>query len=334
MKFSNKLFTGAVSLLMLMGSMIYAAPTNFNNGVSSYGIPVLPKINSEFKTATNTWWVDSNGSSSGSGSFDYPDKTLDKAINRCSAGDIIILKEGHAETISSSTALNADIAGVKIVGAGSGTRRAKITFDTATTTTIPVSANDITFENVIFSANFADIVACFTLTTAKNFKLISCEIVATAVDMNFTRVFDTNTTNNAADGLSFINSKWVDVDLSTETLVDIDADLDGLTIIDSYINLGVNTSDLPSLGVVATGKDITNLRVLWNNIIRLNDANALLFTLDTGTANTGVIAYNNIRHADIAAEFLVTTTTDIGFIQNYASAVADKSGYILPAVDS
>lgn len=251
-----------------------------------------------------------------------------------SRGDVILVAPGYSEVISSATSLLLATAGVKIIGLGEGTDRPKLSFTTATSATVPVSAANISIENFVIEAGFADIVAAFTTTTAKNFKLIDCAIQASAANFNFISVVDTSTTNNAADGLTFKRTSWIEPDLATASLVDVDADLDGLTVEDCYINLGVNTSDLPIIAIVATGKDVTNVKIKNNDLIRLNDANPLLITADTGTANTGIIANNRIRHADTAGELLVTTTTNIGLFDNKASAVADLSGYLLPTADA
>lgn len=268
--------------------------------------------------------------------------TIDAAINNCTAnaGDVILVAPGHAETLSDATSLNADIAGVRIIGLGFGTDRPTITFDTATTATIPVSAANISFENFIFTANFADIVAPFTLTTAKNFKLKNCAIKATASAMNFLYVVDTNTTDNAADGLEVVSCTWIEPDTATVSFLKADADLDQFVFQSNYLNLGVNTSDLPAVATVATGKDLTNAMIggmskeQGNIIIRLNDANPLLITADTTTANTGFVANNFVRHLDVAAELLVTAGTNFGFFENKATAAVDASGYLLPAADS
>ena len=268
--------------------------------------------------------------------------TIDAAVSACtaSAGDIVLVAPGHTETISSATALVMDIAGVSVIGIGQGTLRPTLTLDTATAASIPVSVNDVKFENMIFSANFADIVAPFTLTTAKNFQLVNCAFQATATNMNFLSIVDTNTTNNAADGLVIEGCSWIEPDLATLSFLDLDADMDGFVFKGNYVNLGVNTSDLPAIAVVATGKDLTNAQIGGVNkadgnvIIRLNDANPLLITADSGAANTGYVANNYVRHLDTASELLVTTTTNFGFFENYATAAVDASGYILPAVDS
>ena len=119
-----------------------------------------------------------------------------------SAGDVIYVMPGHAETVSSATALAFNKSGISIIGLGNGDLRPTLTLDTATTTTIAVSAANISVEGIIFSANFADIVALFTIGAAKNFRVSKCSIRETATNMNFLYVFDTNTTDNAADGLT------------------------------------------------------------------------------------------------------------------------------------
>jgi hypothetical protein len=100
-------------------------------------------------------------------------------------GDVIFVKPGHAETISSSTALTMNIAGVAVVGLGNGTNRPKWTIDTANTATINVSAADVSFQNVQIVGNFLSIAAAFTLSTAKNFTLQDAEIRDTSSVLNF-----------------------------------------------------------------------------------------------------------------------------------------------------
>jgi len=263
-------------------------------------------------------------------------ETIDLAVGECTAnaGDIIYVMPGHAESISAATTLVLDVAGIKLVGLGEGVDRPTLTFTTATSATIPVSANNVSMENFILTASFADIVAPVTLSTAKNFKLKNCEINASAADVNFLSVIDTSTTDNAADGLTVEGNSWVEPDTATLSFLDVDADLDKLKFKGNYLNLGVNTSDLPAIAIVATGKDLTNVVVEDNDVIRLNDANPLLITADTTTANTGIVRNNYVRHLDTAGELLVTAGTNFGFFDNKATAAVDASGFLLPAADS
>lgn len=265
--------------------------------------------------------------------FDDLEEALNSGSIVAGRGDVVLLAPGHAETISGATSILFDIADVTIIGLGTGTSRVTFTYGTATTASIPVSADNITLIGVDIVADFADIVAPFT-TGAKNFRLIGCEVKDSAVNKNFLYVFDTGTTDNQSDGLSFIDSRWVTPDLATVSVAKVDGDLNRLTVRNSYVNLGVNASNVPALATVATGKDLTNVSILDNVVIRLNTANPLLVTADTTTANSGIVGRNYVRHADTAGELLVTAGTNILFVDNKASAVVDASGYTLPAVDS
>lgn len=283
-----------------------------------------------------TFYVDSNnGADTNSGK--NPSEalaSLDAAIGKCSAnrGDVIYALPGHAENISAATSLVCDVAGVTIIGIGSGSLRPKLSH-TAAAGVIQISAANVSFKNFVFEAAFADVTEVFNL-TAKWFSCQDCAFQDSAADKNFLWIVDTDTTNNSADGLSFINCSWITPDTLTQSWIDVDADLDSLTFIGNYANLGVHTSDLPIIAQVATGKDLTNVNVGYNKLIRLNDANPLLITADTTTANTGMVYNNYIRHLDTDSELLVTAATNIGVFENKASAAVDASGYILPAVDS
>ncbi len=313
-------------------------PNGFLNGVTIRGVPLLQTHPGKVFFVNNSSVLPDNGvggNDGNPGTYTKPFATLDYAVGKCTAsrGDVIMLMPGHAETISSATALALDVAGIAVVGLGEGSLRAKFTLDTATTSTIAVSAANISIKNVVFSANFADIADLFT-PTAVNFHCEDCAFEATATNMNFVEIVDTGTTDNECDGLSFLRCSWIEPDTATTSLLNVDADLDQLSIVDCYFNLGVNTSDLPIMAVVATGKDLTNVQILGNKCIRLNDANPLLITADTTTANTGIVADNFVRHLDIAGELLVTAGTNFGFFDNKATAAVDASGFLLPAADS
>lgn len=263
--------------------------------------------------------------------------SIDTAIGFCVAnrGDKIIVLPGHTETISNATSLNLDVAGITIEGVGNGSLRPTITFDTATTTTIPVSANNITLKNLIFTANFADIVSVFTLTTAKNFTVDSCVVKATATNMNFKYVFDTNATTNDADGLTFINSSWIEPDSATISLCKVDGTNDSWNVSDNYISIATQSSG-GGMFVIATGKLLTNLRCFRNKARLIGgdlSGAGVVFTTD-GSANSGIFAENYIQHTDTTAEIFGTASSGFSFFENRMTGVAGATGYVLPAVDS
>lgn len=309
-------------------------PNGFANGVTIRGVPIVQTH------PGNVWWVNNSttlapggiaGSNGNKGTWQQPFATMAYAVGRASSGDVILIAPGHQETISAATTLAT--AGIAIIGLGAGGRRPKFIFDTAATVTLAVTAADVTFKNLVFSANFADIAEVFT-PTAANLYIEDCEFTQEATNMNFLSLADTSTTDNQAAGLSFVGCRWVEPDLATLSMVTVDGDLPRLTVHRCYVQLGVNTNDLPIVAQVATGKDVPQISIRENVFIRLNDANPLLVVADTTTANTGVIAHNYVRHADTAGELLVTAGTTILFAENRCTAVNDTSGFLVPAADS
>lgn len=298
-------------------------------GLDLYGVP---------RARGRDYFVSSVIGAAGSSGKSYREAvtTIALALAKCTAsqGDRIILLEGHVETISSATALTLSKAGIEIVGLGRGTGRPTITLDTATDATINVTAARVKIRNVVFSANFADIVSFFTLTTAKYFSLESCRFQATATNMNALYVVDTNATTADADGLSIENCIWVEPDLATVGWIKADGTNDNWKFNDNYSNLGVNNNK--SLITVATGKVITNLQMIRNRTIRLNTdtaTGALLFGTD-GSTNSGIVCDNYSQHADTAAELIVTASSGLSLFQNYSSGVNGNSGYIIATIDT
>jgi hypothetical protein len=108
------------------------------------------------------------GSDTNRGTFLRPFATLQGAINYAQPGrgDIIFVGPGHAETISSATALSLNTSGVAIIGLGAGNLRPTFTLDTANTATISVTADNISIQNCRFVANFLNIAKLFNLTNA------------------------------------------------------------------------------------------------------------------------------------------------------------------------
>ena len=120
-------------------------PNGFTRGVAIRGVPVL---NSYGK---NVLWADSGGTSNGDGTFTRPYATVDAAINKASANDIILIKPGHAETLVGAGAVTQDVAGVAIVGLGQGSKKPTFTFTPLAVGTNPwtISAADCSVEGIL-----------------------------------------------------------------------------------------------------------------------------------------------------------------------------------------
>lgn len=315
-------------------------PNGFAEGVTIRDVPLTLAYPGKVfwvSNATTLLQGQRGGSNGNKGTYDSPFATVTYAITQCvaSRGDIIFVKAGHAETLSTATGIAASIAGVAIVGLGSGSLRPTFTLDTAATTTVAVTAANVAFKNLIFSANFADITAVFTTTTAKWLTIEDCRFQATATNMNFLNIVDTNATTADTQGLALLNNVWVEPDLATLAMVKMDGTNADVRIEGNKCTIGVN-NNVATLMAIATGKVVTSTRITDNEVYRLNTDTAtggLLVTTD-GSTNSGVIARNFGQHADTAAEILVTASSGFGFFENRFSGVAGATGYVLPAVDS
>lgn len=104
----------------------------------------------ESKTTGSIFFVDSATGTNAAGNGANPDSpvaTLAYALTLCTAGkqDRIYLMAGHAET---TTAIAASVAGVEIIGLGSGRARPALTATTGATDLLNVTAANVTIRNV------------------------------------------------------------------------------------------------------------------------------------------------------------------------------------------
>jgi hypothetical protein len=100
-----------------------------------------------------TVFVHSGTGTDGAGYGREPGKpfaTIDYAIGQCTAdkGDVILVMPGHVEDLESGETIDADVAGISIIGLGSGPSRPRIDFNHATAS-IDVGAHGVTIRNLV-----------------------------------------------------------------------------------------------------------------------------------------------------------------------------------------
>jgi len=272
----------------------------------------------------------------------YPDgtpvvyTTLGGAAAKCVAGrgDVIFLAPGHAENISSATALTMSISGVTVIGCGAGNLRPQITLDTANTTTINVTANNVSFKNVIFIANFLAIASVFTLTTATDFQLIGCDFRDTSAVLDFLFIVTTAATSNAADGLTITGCKVI-----SQTAAGAIGFVSALGTNDRW-NISGNSyfsvsTSATALIPVAAGKILTDLLIL-NNYFNIANASgtATGWLLTTnGSTSTGLIDGNKDSSL-VTTPVMITASSGLFTGLNYHVDADSKSMYLVPAADS
>ena len=125
-------------------------PNGFRYGLTVRNQPILSTHSG------NIFWVGKTpegqaGSNGYDGTYNWPFATIDFAVGKCAAnhGDIIVVKAGHTETVSAAGTITVDIAGVSIIGLGTGADRPSITFGTVVGASMLISAASITVENIV-----------------------------------------------------------------------------------------------------------------------------------------------------------------------------------------
>lgn len=264
----------------------------------------------------------------------YSTVKLALASTVASRGDVIFVLPGHTENITGATDLAISIAGVSIVGLGRGSLRPTFTYTTAATANIPVSAANVAIRNCIFVANFADIVAAFTTTTAPEFSIQNCEFRDTDSTHNFLTLITTTITVNA-DGLDFSKNRVIISGITAATTpIVLVGTMNRITINDNFIFKAVlnNTSCVLAHAALV----VTNLEMARNYIFSNNTDSATggFLVTTSSTTNTGMIHDNYVKGLDVAAEILVTAGCKYGMMNNLYDGDADSSGFVSPAIGS
>lgn len=318
-------------------------PHGFAAGMSVRGVPLLQAQPGQ------VFWVGNGttllpgcvgGSDGNNGTYQRPFATLQKALNACSAntGDIIFVKPGHAESISSAAILLLNKAGVAIIGLGAGANRPTLTFTTAATANIPVTAANISIQNILFKANFADIASVFTATstnTPTDFVVDNCEFRDGSNVLNFLSIITGNATANSMNGLTFTRNRISSLGTTAATTaIKLSSDTDRVAIRDNYGNWAVlnDTAAMLAAGTV----QVTNLDFGRNVLQRPNTSSTGgSFISGSGNAWTGHCYDNYMYQVDNTAGIWIATGhgTALGFSNNFSpiTGAADKSALINPA---
>lgn len=322
------------------------ASTNFPHGINNLvlrGVPITQLHPGRVFWVTNSSTTLSGTSVGGAdgnpGTYQRPMASIDAAINKCVSGrgDILILGPGHAESVTSATTINADVAGVAIVGLGAGTSRPTLTLTTANTATIPVTADNISFKNILFVGNFLSIAAAITVGAGAWCTVEDCEFKDTSAILGFLSPIKTTVSVNA-DHLHFINNRVHQISTTnTVAPIVILGTMTGLTVNDNRVVSSVAHNNVSRL-VSHAALVMTDMEVMRNTVFSVNTDTATGAALVSTTAVTGSgqIADNIVRALDVAAAIMVTATAvQYGLFNNlYIGDGTSVSGFVLPAIGS
>jgi len=316
-------------------------PGGFAAGLTIRGMPL------SVTHPGKVWWVSNStvlsdrqagGSNGNPGTFDKPFATLQKAIDSCTAsrGDIIMVKPGHAETVTLTTDVVFNKAGVAIVGLGVGSLRPTLTFSTNATANIPITAANVSIQNFLFKANKADVASVFTATstnTPTDFTVNNCEFRDGSSILNFVAIFTGNATANSCDGLTFTNNRISSLGTTAATTaIKLSSATDRVKICNNYGNWAA-VNDTPAM-LAGGANNLTNFEFGGNVLYRPNTSSTGgSFIASSSTACTGHCYDNYLYQLDASAGIWIPTGTKLGFSQNFSpiTGAADKSGLINPA---
>ncbi len=272
------------------------------------------------------FYVDSNVGTAGDGTtVEKAVATIDEAVGLCTAsrGDIIYVVQGHAEAITTATSLVADVAGVSIIGMGNGSLIPTLTFTTADTALVSVTAANVRISGIKFVANFADVASLITLAaTADGATVDNCVFTDTSTILNML-VCITVAAN--CDNIVIAYNRFDAVPSATsDNAILLAGGSDNSRIIGNTI-YGTFTDG----GILASAAASTNITIT-DNLIGCIDAIAY-----AGSATSTGLFMRNLLGANTTSIAAALTGVDAMFCcENYVTGALGASGIIFPGVDS
>ena len=237
-------------------------------------------------------------------------------------GDIIMVKPGHVENISAAAGLVCDVAGVAIVGTGRGDDQAKIVFDTADTADIDVTAENVSFINMWFEANFANVDGAIDVAaTGDYFTIDGCRVTATTTALDFEEFI------NLAVGANYFGFYNNDVHLiegtDAESLVFTTGESLGMRVINNVIIMEASTSIFDVDATAITGGPV------FKDNLMVNLTAAADYCVEIAAAS--VVIFCNERYGCAGAAEPVNVPTASFLINCQGVDGTDQSSLIFPA---
>lgn len=298
--------------------------TNFPNGVTSFGIPLLGS--GGLTTTGNVFFVDSGASAAADGNAatdkDQPAASIDGAISKCTAsnGDIIIVMPGHAETITSAITL--DVAGVKIIGLGWGQNRPAITANFSSAgDTITVTADDCWLENLRLVASSA------SQNAQINIAGDDCTVVNCVIEQGANNLI--GVTIAGADRFRISGCQFIGTAANPDVGIDIETGDSADWIVEDTIFNFAGSSGLDLAGIRASFQQTGGL--VRNCDFIAMDATAIDINSSVSAQGDGLIAYCNVAAGATVAD--IDTLIDTGGYQTiecYGSDSATAAGGRIP----
>lgn len=302
--------------------------TNFPNGITSFGVPVMGG-SGLIPATTGTYFFVSSDTGSDAHSGKSPAEafgTIDYAIGKCTAdkGDVIVVMPGHTETISAAGGITADVAGITIVGLGNGGLRPIITFS-ATASTFAISAANVTIKNIITTISIDEVVSMFNITGADctldgvDFRPYGA-LGATGQARQFAAITGARCTIQNCTHRQYTAAGAAQVWITTDAT-------DGHKILNNDVMITANAST--SSHWIGSSAAPTEIEIVGNRVLFLGGTITGVITLTTAT--TGLIAGNYLGSGTAVATATAIVADGAFVFENYWIDDAAASAILAPA---
>jgi hypothetical protein len=276
------------------------------------------------------------GNNNNSGSKNSPKASIRGALDACTAnaGDYIYVLPGYTQTVATAGALDIDVAGVTIVGLGTGTKRPTITLNGATTASITVTEANVTIQNFIFVGALDNVATCFTISAAAC-TIDNCEFRDTSSSSHFLSCILTDAVANSCDGLTVKNCKRFGLAAANTAFISILENQARVSLLDNFVCDAAATGDVGHFLIMAD-KVVTNAEIARNKVMLPSvSSNAVgQFMTGSSTTSTGVVHNNYLASTDTSAALFCTATLTFGLFENYQTGVLANSGLLWPGADT
>lgn len=250
--------------------------------------------------------------------------TLDAAIGLCTAnsGDTIYILPGHTEAVTVSS-ITCDVAGVNIIGLGTGSVKPTFTF-AATDSRFNVTAANCRFKNLRIQAAVGDVVTAFLhATAAQNTVYEDIEFYATST-FNFINCYTLGAAN-ISDGCRWERNYLRTADTGQLALCITAAAHNDLKFYDNYVVHAAAAAGLLTAGAA----DLLGLDVRGNFVqTGQTDGSVGVLVITTSTASSGRIVDNDMKTADAAANVAIPIASKVYAARNYIAG-ADEVGTVV-----
>lgn len=286
--------------------------TNFPNGITSFGVPLFGS-NAAIGAGTVRFVgsaADDSADSPDYGTFAQPYATLDYAVGQSDAGDLIYLLPGHAETLSAADAVDVDVAGLHIIGLGTGSRMPTFTMDNAAGE-ITIGADNVTIENIRVNASVTAVLKGINVEANVDYPTIRGCVFG--VDTAGTDEFNAALYFEDGNVGAVVEGNTIDMGIAAAVAaIHLDADTDKMKIVDNIIRGDYSTACI-------VGDTTLSTDILIRNNLLVNGVGGNINTepgIELLTGTTGIIEYNRIvcNLATKAASIVADTCL---FFENY-----------------